>query len=261
MYICRGDAMIGIRREDKNEWERRVPLTPEHVSRVREAGVDVTVETSVHRAYPDADYRTTGVGVSESTGPSRVVLGIKEVAIDRLAADTTYLFFSHTTKGQAHNMPMLRRLMQLGCTLLDYELIADAQDRRLIFFGRHAGYAGMIDALWALGQRLALDGFDTPFRRIEPAHRYATLADALDHLGDVGRELTRDGLPDGLDPIVCGFIGTGRPASTAGATRSTRSSSISTNASDTSTEAPSPSRSCPRTRSGSPTRPSPTWRA
>ena len=25
-----------------------------------------------------------------------------------------YAFFSHTIKGQAHNMPMLRRLMELG---------------------------------------------------------------------------------------------------------------------------------------------------
>ena len=25
-------AMIGIRREDKNRWERRVPLTPDHVN-------------------------------------------------------------------------------------------------------------------------------------------------------------------------------------------------------------------------------------
>ena len=27
---------IGIRREDKNEWERRVPLVPEHIKEFKE---------------------------------------------------------------------------------------------------------------------------------------------------------------------------------------------------------------------------------
>ena len=51
-------------------------------------------------------------------------------------------------------MPMLRRLMELGCTLIDYERVTDDANRRLIFFGVHAGHAGMIETLRALGLRL-----------------------------------------------------------------------------------------------------------
>ncbi len=68
-----------------------------------------------------------------------MILGIKEIPPERLLPGKTYLYFSHTAKGQAHNMPALRRLQQLGCTLLDFELVLDERGRRLIFFGKHAG--------------------------------------------------------------------------------------------------------------------------
>ncbi len=66
----------------------------------------------------------------------------------------TYVFFSHVVKGQSYNMPMLKALMDKGCTLIDYERIVDDMNRRIIFFGRFAGLAGMINTLWAIGLRL-----------------------------------------------------------------------------------------------------------
>ena len=61
-----------------------------------------------------------------------VVLAIKEIPVEVLESSKTYLFFSHTIKGQPDNMPALRRLMELGCTLMDYELITDEEGRRLV---------------------------------------------------------------------------------------------------------------------------------
>ena len=86
------------------------------------------------------------------------------------------MFFAHVIKGQAYNMPMLRRLMELGCTLIDYEKVIDDNGRRLIFFGRHAGLAGMIETLHALGQRLAWEGIPTPFAELRHAYEYHDLA-------------------------------------------------------------------------------------
>jgi hypothetical protein len=40
-----------------------------------------------------------------------------------------------------------RRLMDVEATLIDYERVVDEQNRRLIFFGRHAGLAGMVNTL------------------------------------------------------------------------------------------------------------------
>ena len=128
---------------------------------------------------------------------------------EKLLPDGNYLYFSHITKGQPYNMPMLQRLLDLNCTLLDYEQIADDDGRRLIFFGQHAGYAGMIDALWALGQRLLVEGHQTPFAALRPAYEYDSLEQALDHVGRIGERLARDGVPSALQPLICGFTGTG----------------------------------------------------
>jgi alpha-aminoadipic semialdehyde synthase len=201
---------IGIRREDKNEWERRSPLTPDHLLElVDKHGLEFSVQPAPLRAFPDQDYRRTGARIDESLDGCRVVLGIKEIPADRLEAGRTYVFFSHTTKGQAANMPSLARLMHLGCSLLDYEHVRDDRGRRLIFFGRYAGHAGMLDGLWALGKRLDSEGHVTPFERVRLAHDYSSLDEAAHHVHRIGERLRHSGLADGLHPMVVGFTGSG----------------------------------------------------
>lgn len=200
---------IGIRREDKNEWETRVPLTPDQVKQLVGKGVEVLLQPSPIRIYPDHEYRMAGAQVSEDLSSCQVVLAVKEIPLELLQQHKTYVYFSHVIKGQDYNMPMLRQLLDLGCTLFDYELITDDEGRRLVFFGRHAGLAGMIDSLWALGKRLKSEGFETPFGQIRRAHKYNSLADAKGHITEVGRLIQRDGLPAELTPLVCGFAGYG----------------------------------------------------
>src|SRR6185295_18828131 len=201
---------IGIRREDKNEWERRVPLTPDHVAElVEQHGVAVHVQPSSIRAFPDKDYRSAGAEVDERLAAPRVILGVKEIPSELLLPGRTYLFFSHTSKGQAYNMPMLQRILELGSTLVDYEHVLDERGRRLIFFGRYAGHAGMIDALWALGRRLAAEGISTPFERVRLAHDYSSLDEAASHIARIGESLRHTGVPAGLHPLIVGFTGSG----------------------------------------------------
>jgi len=166
--------MIGIRREDKSDWEGRVPLVP-------------------------ADVREL---VSRE--------GVKEIPPERLEANKTYVYFSHTIKGQAANMPALRRLIELGCNLIDYERIVDDQGRRLVFFGRFAGLAGMIDTLWALGRRLEHEGIASPFAHVLPAYRYDDLEHVKRELAVVADEIRAGGLPAAIQPVVCGFAGYGQ---------------------------------------------------
>ena len=48
---------LGIRREIKNQWERRVPLTPGHIEKlVKDYNATVYVQPSTKRIYPDAAY-------------------------------------------------------------------------------------------------------------------------------------------------------------------------------------------------------------
>jgi saccharopine dehydrogenase (NAD+, L-lysine forming) len=203
-------ATIGIRREDKNEWERRVPLIPADAIKMRAGhGLRFVVQPSPIRVYRDEEYRAAGITVSEDLEPAQMIVAVKEVPAALLLPGRVYAFFAHVAKGQAHNMPMLGRLMELGCSLVDYEKIADEQNRRLIFFGRHAGSAGMVETLRCLGQRLAAAGMQTPCSQIRHAYEYADLDSAKGHLSHLGKQILREGLPRGLRPLVIGFSGYG----------------------------------------------------
>ncbi len=201
--------VIGIRREDKNRWERRVPLTPEHVAEITRHGVSVAVERSSFRVFPDEAFRAAGARIVDDLSSCPLVVGVKEIPADRLSRETTYLFFAHVTKGQPANMPMLRRLMELRCTLIEYEKIVDDRGRRLVFFGRHAGLAGMLDTLAALGRRLLWEGIDSPFASLRFAHEYADLEEAHAELARVAGRIRREGVPATLHPMAFGFTGSG----------------------------------------------------
>ena len=203
--------LIGIRAEDKSRWEGRVPLVPRDLRRlVEEHHLRFKVETSAIRAFADAEYREAGATVSDSLAPCPIILGVKEIPPEKLEPRKTYVYFSHTIKGQPANMPALRRLLELDCQLIDYERIVDGAGRRLLFFGRFAGLAGMIDTLWAFGQRLRHEGLDTAFSGIEPAHRYRDLSRAKSEIARVGDMIRQGGLPEALRPLVCGFAGYGQ---------------------------------------------------
>ncbi len=201
---------IGIRKEDKNRWERRTPLTPDQVGRlIEDHGLEFTVQASDLRVFPDEQYRAAGAEIVQEQPDTPIVMGVKEIPVAHLAPGKTYVFFSHTIKGQPYNMPMLRRIMELGCTLVDYERIVDEHGRRLVFFGRYAGLAGMMDTLWALGRRLEAEGLDTPLAQLQPTHRYQDLEAVKAEVRRIGRELVSKGIPESLRPFVVGFTGYG----------------------------------------------------
>jgi len=201
---------IGIRAEDKNRWERRAPLTPEHVRElVATQGIAVRIEPSARRAFADASYLEAGATLTSDLAGCDVVFGVKEIPLEKLAVGNSYVYFSHVIKGQPANLPALARLLEIGATLIDYEAIVDRRGRRLIFFGRHAGYAGMIDTLWAFGQKLAAEGAFTPLEHVRRALHYSGLDEAMAHIARLGEHVRQLGFPPPRRPIVCGFTGTG----------------------------------------------------
>ncbi len=148
---------IGIRREDKNIWEKRVPLVPSDVAElIQNYGFRVLVEPALdHRAFPDSEYLKVGAEIAEDLSEADIIVGVKEIPISKFMPGKVYLFFSHVIKGQAYNMPMLKTIMEKNCTLVDYEKIESHDGKRLIFFGRYAGLAGMVESLSAYGKRVA----------------------------------------------------------------------------------------------------------
>jgi alpha-aminoadipic semialdehyde synthase len=187
-----------------------VPLIPAHVRElIRDGQVDIRLQPSPIRVFGDEDYRREGATVAEDLSPCSVILAVKEIPPEFFLDDRVYVFFSHTIKGQAHNMPMLKSLIDHRATLLDYERIIDEHGRRLVFFGRQAGQAGMIDTLWALGGLWKSEGTKTPFSDVRQTIGYASLVEAKEEIKKVGWKIYEHGLPAALAPLVFGFAGYG----------------------------------------------------
>ena len=167
---------LGIRREDKNKWERRVPIIPEDLKELKAIhGIEAVVQSSQLRIYPDNTFTENGAVIEENLDKVKTIFAVKEIPLELLAADKTYIFFSHTIKGQSYNMWLLKRLMELKCNLIDYERIVNEKNQRLIFFGAHAGYAGIVETLFAFAQKMKLKGIDSPLAQIKQAYTYKSL--------------------------------------------------------------------------------------
>jgi saccharopine dehydrogenase (NAD+, L-lysine forming) len=201
---------IGIRHEDKYTMELRAPLTPKHVKHlVEHHKLDIIVQTSEKRIFKDEEYRKAGAVISKDLKKASVIFGVKEIPVDFFEEDKTYIFFAHVIKGQPYNMPMLKRMMELKCNLIDYERIIDEQGKRLIFFGRYAGLAGMINTMWSWGMRLTDYGYKSKMARIKQAHTYHSLEEAREAISSIGQLISENGIPHDLRPFVIGFTGYG----------------------------------------------------
>jgi saccharopine dehydrogenase (NAD+, L-lysine forming) len=201
---------IGIRHEDKYAMERRAPLTPKHVERlVKQKKLDFIVQSSEKRVFKDEEYIKAGAKVAKDLKKCSVIFGVKEMPVSFFEPDKTYVFFAHVIKGQKHNMPMLKRMMDLKCNLIEYERVVDEQGKRIIFFGRYAGMAGMINSFWALGQRMKNLGYPSNLIKIRQAHNYHSLREAQEDISAVGQLVAENGISHELRPFVIGFTGYG----------------------------------------------------
>jgi alanine dehydrogenase len=201
---------LGIIKETKNKWERRIALNPQAVAELVKNGYEVNVQPSEIRTYKDEEYAAAGATLSKDLSSCDFILGVKEIPIPSLVPGKPHLFFSHVVKGQDYNMPMLQKILDEKITLLDYEKIADEAGRRLVFFGEYAGNAGMIDTLHGLGRRLKEHyGLETPFLKVKHAYEYNSVQEALDHLQVIGKEIEENGLPEEIIPLNVFLMGYG----------------------------------------------------
>lgn len=201
---------IGIRHEDRYEKERRAPLVPDHMRQLIELdGIEFIIEKSKKRVYKDDEYLSAGAQIEKDVSQCEVVLGVKEMPVSIFKKGVAYIFFSHVIKGQSYNMPMLKRLMSQESTLIDYERISDSSGKRLIFFGRYAGLAGMINSLWAFGLRQSALGKFTPFSKLKQAFSYPSLNAAKRDIMKYGNEFSANREKYFDKPLVIAVTGDG----------------------------------------------------
>lgn len=203
---------IGIRKENPLLKEKRAPLVPSQVEQIIKNGIKVYVQSSPERIFNDDEYKNAGAKIVSELSSPEIILGVKEIPLSDIKRNKIYLFFSHTIKGQKYNMLMLKKLIEKNCTLIDYELIKDEKDKRLVFFGDFAGYAGIINTLWAFGERIYWEGKNNLFKPIDQTHQYGGLQNAKDAIAAVGERIRKKGTRPEITPLIIGVTGRGRVA-------------------------------------------------
>lgn len=137
---------LWVRAEERAN-ERRVGVTPEGVARLRDAGIDVTVEQSPTRILPLEGYRQAGAQIAAPgtwrTAPTdAIIFGLKELPDDTGALPHRHILFGHAFKGQSDGRHLLDRFKQGGGALYDLEYLVDDTQRRVAAFGYWAGFVG-----------------------------------------------------------------------------------------------------------------------
>ena len=96
---------VGIRREDKDAWEARVPLVPDDVKGlVARRRATICVQPSAQRVFADDAYAAAGAAITEDLDDCDVVLAVKEIPHDVVPAgqDVRLLLAHHQGAAVQH---------------------------------------------------------------------------------------------------------------------------------------------------------------
>jgi len=147
--------VIGLIREGKIPADNRVALSPGQCKWLQKKveGCKILVQRSPNRCFSDQEYADAGIELTDDLSACAILLGIKEIPVDMLLADKTYLFFSHTKKKQPYNRALMHAMIDKNITLIDYECLEHEDGQRIIGFGFFAGIVGAHNGIMCYGNR------------------------------------------------------------------------------------------------------------
>jgi len=149
---------LGVIREGKVPADKRTPLTPHQCQLVQTKfpHVEVVVQTSPVRAFKDEEYVAAGIPVVDDLSDCDIIIGVKEVNIEDLIPNKKFMFFSHTIKKQPYNRKLLQAVLDKNIQLIDYEVLKNKANKRIIGFGRYAGIVGCYNGILTFGKKSGL---------------------------------------------------------------------------------------------------------
>ena len=149
---------IGIIKEYKNPPDKRVVFSPDKCVEIKKKFPDIEflVESSDIRCFSDLEYESKGIQIVSDLSPCDIIIGVKEVPIEKLIPSKKYFFFSHTIKKQPYNKKLLQEILFKNIDLYDHEAIVDKSNNRLIGFGYYAGVIGAYNGFRTYGLKKGL---------------------------------------------------------------------------------------------------------
>ena len=149
---------IGIIKEYKNPPDKRVVFSPKKCVEVvkKYPEIKFLIESSDIRCFSDDEYESIGLEIVDDLSECDILIGVKEVPIEKLIVNKKYFFFSHTIKKQPYNKKLLQEILKKNIELYDHETIVDKSNNRLIGFGYYAGVIGAYNGFRAYGLKKKL---------------------------------------------------------------------------------------------------------
>lgn len=141
--------------ERKNPPDKRVVFSPNLCIEFQKRYPDarLLVEKSDVRVFTDQEYVDAGFEVVDDVSQADVLLGVKEVPVEALIPNKTYMFFSHTIKEQPYNRELLQAVLKNNIELIDHETLIKSNNVRLVGFGRYAGIVGAYNGIRMIGMK------------------------------------------------------------------------------------------------------------
>lgn len=157
---------LGLIKEGKTPPDNRVALTPQQCKWLMAQGnFKIMVESSATRCFSDDEYKQAGIPVVSDVSTCDILLGIKEVPVEQLIPEKTYMFFSHTKKKQPYNQKLMQVMVAKKITLIDYECLTYEDGQRIIGFGFFAGVVGAHNGMMAYGNRTKTFHLDRVYKQ------------------------------------------------------------------------------------------------
>tara|TARA_B100001109_G_C18816643_1_gene452347 strand:+ start:70 stop:1263 length:1194 start_codon:yes stop_codon:yes gene_type:complete len=149
---------IGIIKEYKSPVDKRVVFSPTKCVEIKKKfpEIEFLVESSDIRCFSDSEYKSKGIKIVSDLSICDILIGVKEVPIEKLISGKKYFFFSHTIKKQPYNKKLLQEILLKNIDLYDHETIVDKSNNRLIGFGYYAGVIGAYNGLRTYGLKKGL---------------------------------------------------------------------------------------------------------
>ena len=138
---------IGIIKESRPD-ESRAPIVPIQISKIKNQYPDISifVQPCNKRCFNNEEYEKYGAKILEDLNNCDILFGVKEVDVNKLIPNKTYVFFSHTYKlnketlSNAQGTPgmdkkeLLRSILSKNIKLIDYENIRASNGSRYLGF-------------------------------------------------------------------------------------------------------------------------------
>ena len=112
--IANATSEVPIIREDKFPPDKRVVFTPHTCAKTvkRFPKIEFFVQQSDIRCFSEKEYLEKGFSVVDDISNCDILIGVKEVPVEKLIPNKKYFFFSHTIKKQPYNKKLLQSVLK-----------------------------------------------------------------------------------------------------------------------------------------------------